>query len=112
MKIRHGRRITLLDDIWYGKILRDHEELSGALWAMEGALREPDLITYDKAYENREVYCKRVTLPPPWGRSLVKVVVEFSAPGAGGVTSPYDGEVITAYSAYNANADEEYRFSP
>ncbi|HET8631599.1 MAG TPA: hypothetical protein VFL91_29610, partial [Thermomicrobiales bacterium] len=64
------------------------------------------------AYENREVYCKRVTLPPPWGRSLVKVVVEFSAPGAGGVTSPYDGEVITAYSAYNANADEEYRFSP
>jgi hypothetical protein len=107
-----GRTIALLDEIWYGKILRDHAELGGALWAVESTLRDPALITYDKAYENREVYYKRVTLPAPWGHSLLKVVVEFLAPSGGGIVSLHDGEVITAYSAYNVNPDEEYRWSP
>jgi hypothetical protein len=97
-----GREIVLLDAHWYGKILIDHPELADALDAVEQTLTDPELVNYDKAYENREVYYRRTSLPAPYGWSLVKVIVEFAGD---------EGEVITAFVAYNVNPDERFRWA-
>lgn len=98
-----GREIVLTDDVWYGKILIDRPYLSNTLAAVEGTLTAPELVNDDKTFDNREVYYRREQLPPPVGRKLLKVVVEFSGDA---------GRVVTAFPAFNVNPDERYRWSP
>ena len=42
----------------------------------------------------------RTLLPSPYGWSLVKVVVEYAGE---------EGEVVTAFVAYNVNPDERFK---
>lgn len=98
-----GREIVLMDDVWYGKILIDRPSFAHALDVVERTLVGPELINDDKHFANREVFYRRDLLPPPYGRKLVKVVVEFAGDA---------GRVVTAFPAFNVNPDERYRWSP
>lgn len=62
----------------------------------------PELINDDKHFPNREVFYRREVLPS-YGRTLVKVVVEFADDR---------GRVVTVFPAFNVNPDERYRWSP
>src|SRR5439155_2066283 len=73
-----GRHVVLMDDIWYGKILRKRPELSSAVDALELTLTDPEMICDDKQFPNRECYYRESMLPAPYGWSAVKVVVEFT----------------------------------
>lgn len=89
-----GRDIVLRDERWYGKILDDHPELTGAEAAIRATLEIPDLINADKQFDDVEVYYREVLLPAPHGRQLVKVVVRFRDD---------EGDVLSAYPVRNVH---------
>jgi hypothetical protein len=94
---RWGREIVLTDGRWYGKILLDHPQLTGALGAVKETLIAPSLINYDRIRDDVEIFYREVVLPPPFGRSLLKACIHFAAA---------EGYVLTAYTTVNINPGE------
>lgn len=87
-----NRKVTLDDDTWREKILRDHAELDGNEMAIERTLADPDTRNRDKVHLNREVFYRAGVLPSPYHVDLLKVVVAFQGEGGDDI-----GRIVTAY---------------
>ena len=103
-----GREIVLSLERWRDHVLGGHPELAGHEALLEAALTRPSYVNRDAVREDREAFYAPSPLPPPYGRSLVKVVVEF---GDAGSDRPTVGRVITAYFA-NKPRPRERRIWP
>jgi hypothetical protein len=95
------RQIALNRDRWEQKC-RSHPELVGRLSGVEQTLTEPDVMTADANFANRECFYRRGVLPEK-RREYLKVVVEFDP-------EERRGRVITAYAVTRLpTPDEEAR---
>jgi len=88
-----GRAITLPAENWSDKILLDHGEMLDNESAVQRTLADPDVVTFDKDYADRELYYRRGALPPPFRQTYLKVCVAFQLTPGGTAT----GRVATAY---------------
>lgn len=93
-----GRTINLERSRWEQKC-RTHPELAGNLRRVEQTLIQPDVMTADANFANRECFYLRSVLPRK-RREFLKVVVEFDAEND-------TGRVITAYSVTRLPSPEE-----
>lgn len=75
-----GTRVVLPADVWSGKILRDHPELSSHLADVLRAVAEPDLVLPDPVFETRRRYYLRDAGPSRW--LLVVVAMSKSQRGS------------------------------
>jgi hypothetical protein len=107
-----GREIVLWDDRWYNKIIdprRGRPQLADALDDIRLTLTIPELITADKSREGVEVYYRgAVALPPPYGRSLLKVCVLFPEDEWGDSM----GSVLTVYPVSEPHPLEQQLWPP
>jgi hypothetical protein len=76
------REIVLWDLRWYDKIIdpkRGRPQLAGLLDDIKLTLMQPELINEDKGRAGVEVYYRsNIVVPPPYGRSMLKICVLFS----------------------------------
>lgn len=103
---RWKRTVVLPEENWEGKILHDHIELLGNELAIEQTLVDPDILTIDRDYADREVYYRWGVLPPPDHDGYLKVCVGFRTLADGGVI----GRIITAYAIPHVKPGERIKW--
>lgn len=78
-----GRRVVLPRELWQGKILRGHPELSDYLADVLRAVGEPDIVLADPVFENRRRHYLRGAGPSSW----LLVVVSYEQEPARVITA-------------------------
>lgn len=91
---RWGRLVIARSDRWTGHIEAKHAELVGRSAEVEATIRQPDFVTFDATYPDRENFYRFGALPH-LSHLYLKVCVGFGPVAI----SPRDlgGSVITAY---------------
>ncbi|CAN5519826.1 hypothetical protein BH23CHL2_BH23CHL2_05910 [soil metagenome] len=92
-------RVIRLEQYRWEQKCRVHPELVGNLQSVEQTLTQPEAITADANFANRECYYLKGALPRK-RREFLKVVVEFDS-------ETDTGRVITAYSVTRLPSPEE-----
>jgi hypothetical protein len=73
---------------------RGRPQLAGLLDDIKLTLMQPELISEDKVRAGVEVYYRsNIVVPPPYGRSMLKICVLFSEDEWG----DFSGSVLTVY---------------
>ena len=99
---RWRRLVVLPEENWTGKILLDHAELVGNEASVRLALVDPDQVTHDRDYADREVFYRRGALPPPDDRDFLKVCVAYRTLADGTIL----GRVVTAFATNRVKPGE------
>jgi len=73
-----GIRVVVPEELWRGKILRDHPELGSHLAAVLRAVAEPNRVLPDPVYEQRRRHYLRGAGPSRW----LLVVVSYEQESA------------------------------
>jgi hypothetical protein len=95
-----GRRVAMNRDWFISHIVGKRGFMVGWESEVESALTQPDRITFDKDFANRECFYR--TGNPLSSTTYLKVVVEFD--------NEDSGKVITAYPTHIVPAKERHKW--
>lgn len=101
-----GRDIILRAERWISHIVALHGEMKDCLSSIEQTLGEPNWVTRDVRFGNREVSYRFGALPDPLDHLYLKVVVQFDDWAGEGII----GIVVTAYPVARIKRSEVQRW--
>ena len=92
---RWGRVVALTDDQWINHIKLRHVEMRSICPdPLRMAIEQPEAVTSDRTFPDREHSYRSGVLPPPYERTYINVVVGYTQTDPEG---PATGFVVTAY---------------
>ncbi len=88
---------------WVDHILPSHPDLFGAVESVRMCIARPDVVTYDRGYDDRKCFYRRVVINESHGLELLKIVIHYSDNAYG----ESEGTVVTAFPIDFIHPDEE-----
>ena len=104
---RWQRDIALTEQCWRLHVLNRRTYFRGHEAAVREALTDPLFVRHDAAFANRECFYRASSLPAPYERFFIKVVVEFRFDP---VVAHETGEVVTVYVTDREKPGEEQKW--
>lgn len=99
-----GRRVICSQSWWLAKITSKHRELFGHERIVAAVIREPERIHQDVTYPRRRVHYGHGTLPAPYDRAWIRVVIEYPPISFDERPPNY---VVTAFTSENLKEGEQ-----